>query len=125
MPTTVLVVDDKHHDASLIEANLAGAGYGVAKAYNRADAVLAARITGVDLIILDIVLPAGDGFQVIEELREETPTAHIPIMIVSADPQPEDADRAFELGVFGFLAKPFAPCDLLDMVARAFVPAPC
>jgi DNA-binding response OmpR family regulator len=84
MKTTILVVDDEADALELISYNLKQAGYGVASSTDGADALCKAKNIVPALILLDVMLPEVDGFEVCKLLRRETATAGIPIIMLTA-----------------------------------------
>jgi CheY-like chemotaxis protein len=71
-----------------------------------------------DLMILDIALPDGDGFSIVERLRTSTKVGDIPFIVLTASRMPELRDTAMKLGAFAFLEKPYDAGILLDRCAR-------
>ena len=106
MSKKILIVED---DADLrlgLNARLRASKYQTAFAADAMSAVVQARKEQPDLILLDIGLPAGDGFLVMERLRANTQLAAIPIVVVSARPHQTSASRALAAGARAFLQKP-------------------
>jgi CheY-like chemotaxis protein len=71
-----------------------------------------------DIILLDLFLPKLDGFEVMEALKSNPATQHIPVIIVSARLTPENRERARQIGASDFIAKPYDPFDLLMLVDK-------
>lgn len=115
----ILVVDD---DIELLEAlsiRLEAHDYQVLAASTGEDAVRLAGTEAVDLILLDIGLPCGDGHTVTERLKSDPATASVPIILLSARTTSTDFDRAWDNGVAKYLTKPFEPDELLLAVESA------
>lgn len=74
--------------------------------------------TPPDLIITDLVLPDGDGFELCRTVRSNPETARIPILILTATPSRENVSRAIQLSVNGFVAKPFNPGTLVEKILQ-------
>jgi CheY-like chemotaxis protein len=72
-----------------------------------------------DLIILDIRMPAGDGFSVAERLKSSSQTFNIPVIFLTGSPEKDAEERAMELGARFYIKKPYDPEELLDAVKRA------
>ena len=113
---TVLVVDDDRNLRTIIRTNLELAGYGVVTASDAtaALALLAQEIP--DLIVLDIVLPGMDGFELCRRIRRHPTCAHVPIMMLTARGETEDAVTGFEAGADDYITKPFSPQEMLARV---------
>ncbi len=113
---TILVVDDDRNLRTIIRTNLELAGYGVVTA-NDAIAALAFLADEIpDLIVLDVVLPGMDGFELCRRIRRHPTCAHVPIMMLTARGETEDAVTGFEAGADDYVAKPFSPREMLARV---------
>ncbi|UCF81977.1 MAG: response regulator [Desulfobacteraceae bacterium] len=110
----ILIVDDEKHIRALLIQQLEEAGYSIIEAQNGREAIHLARTERPDLIILDILMPGLDGFEVTTILKQSNETADIPIMILSIV---EDKDRGYRLGVDSYLTKPVDPEQLLSTVS--------
>jgi DNA-binding response OmpR family regulator len=109
----ILVVDDEPEAVELLEFNLQQAGYAVISAANGAEALQKARAQMPDLIVLDVMLPEMDGFEVCKLLRLEPATARVPILMLTAKAAEVDRILGLELGADDYLTKPFSPRELL------------
>lgn len=112
----ILVVDDLPENVDLLEAYLEPLGYCVAKASNGADALRKAQEETPDVILLDVMMPGLDGYEVCRRLKAGAETAVIPVLILTALAAREDRVRAMEAGADDFLAKPFNGLELLTRV---------
>jgi two-component system cell cycle response regulator len=112
----ILVIDDDAMNREVMEAFLQAEKYSVNLAYDGQQGISKATEWLPNLIILDIRMPDMTGFEVCEKLKQESKTAHIPIMIVSGFDAQEDHDRGIAVGAAGFLTRPFDADDLLDLV---------
>lgn len=115
---TILVVDDNEVIIELIERNLGRAGYrvvGCTDSNEYREACLAERPA---LIILDIFMPGKTGWEIIEELKQDSELADIPVIISSVKGRPEDIERSRSLGAADFIAKPYVFGDLLEVIQR-------
>jgi two-component system, cell cycle response regulator len=113
----VLIVDDTETIRLLIRMRLASAYYHVIEAANGEQAIQLASTESPDLVVLDVMLPGIDGFEVCRRLKESPATAHIPVVIVTALDNREDRVRGLEIGADDFLSKPFDELALLSRVA--------
>jgi len=116
----ILVVDDEKHIVRLVEVNLRRAGYEVLKAYDGKEALEVIAGQKPDMIILDVMMPQMDGFEVLKELRGNPETAEIPVIMLTAKAQDADVFRGWQAGVDSYLTKPFSPMELLTFVKRIF-----
>ncbi len=83
------------------------------------DALARARETDPDLIILDVMMPGLDGWEVCRRLKEDEVTSEIPVIFLSARTQDADRRRGYDLGVVAYVTKPFDPNHLMDLVRRS------
>jgi DNA-binding response OmpR family regulator len=109
----ILVVDDDPDLLALVAFALTNAGYAVVKATDAAPAIAAFDRELPDLVLLDINLPGGSGFDVCRNIRDRSP---VPVMMLTARGEEEDLVRALELGADDYLTKPFSPRTLLARV---------
>jgi len=114
----ILVVEDERLIAGLLKETLEVEGYRVTTILNGEDAVQFALRETPHLIILDIMLPGIDGYEVIRRLRSHPKSMHIPIIILSALGGPADKVRAYECDVDGYITKPYNTDELLARVRR-------
>ncbi|WP_303720783.1 PP2C family protein-serine/threonine phosphatase [Malonomonas rubra] len=112
---TILLVDDSPINLDLLKETLDGLGYRLLEALDGPAAIAAAREEIPDLILLDILMPGMDGFEVCQRLHEEPQTEGIPIIFLSALDELEDRVRGLEIGAVDYISKPFR---LEEVVAR-------
>ncbi len=115
----VLIVDDERDIVKVLMIRLRGAGYEVVTAFDGAQAIFVAHKEKPDLIILDIRMPAGDGFSVVEKLKHSTDTFSIPVIFLTGGPERDSEEKAMTLGARFYIKKPYDPEELLDAVKRA------
>ena len=115
MAETILVVDDDLDILELLKMSLEPEGYDVQTASDGESAVQSARTDPPDLILLDVMMPHKNGFQVIEELKDIEETKNVPIILVTARGQTEDKVRGLDTGADDYITKPF---DLREVTAR-------
>jgi DNA-binding response OmpR family regulator len=118
MQPRILVCDDDPIILRLLEVNLGLEGFAVETAIRGEDAVVRARETHPDLVILDVMMPGMTGHDVAGQLKGDPATEDIPIVFLSARTQEEDRARGRELGVAAYITKPFDPGELVDIVRR-------
>lgn len=115
----VLAVDDKPNIIMLIKSKLKANGFEVITAYNGATALELAFSEKPDLVLLDIMMPNMDGFEVFQKLKENDAMKNVPVVFLTASGQRADESRAMEMGAKYFLTKPFSPNHLLEIVNKA------
>jgi two-component system sensor histidine kinase/response regulator len=120
---TVLLIDDDNIFLLTIGVRLKSMGYTVSTAKDAASAITVVRKTNPDVIVLDVSLPAGDGFLVAERLQNLIASSATPIIFVTASVKPGLRERAMKLGAVAFLAKPFDALTLADAIESALSPA--
>ena len=109
----VLVVDDEERMARFIRLNLEHDGFQVIEAYRGMQAIEKLRDSMPDLIILDIMMPDIDGFEVLKMVRE---ISTVPIIMLTAKGEEEDRVKGLELGADDYITKPFSPRELVGRV---------
>ncbi|MGD0185785.1 MAG: PleD family two-component system response regulator [Roseiarcus sp.] len=115
MTARVLVVDDILPNLKVLEARLNAEYFDVLTATNGADAIAICEQGQCDIVLLDIMMPGMDGFEVCRRLKSQMATAHLPIVLVTALDQPADRVRGLEAGADDFLTKPI---DEVSLIAR-------
>jgi DNA-binding response OmpR family regulator len=115
----VLIIEDDLDIRRLIDLRLKAQNYATAWAGDAVTAVMVARRESPDAIVLDLGLPGGDGFVVMERLRSLAQLAHVPVIVVTARDPSTSRERALEAGAMAFLEKPIDSEALLDAVRRA------
>lgn len=112
----IFVVEDDLDVSRLVEHNLKTAGYEVATFLTGASVLSSALVTHPALILLDIMLPGINGFDLCRQIRQTEQLATIPVIFFSARTQEPDRVHAFEVGGDGFITKPFSPRELIVRV---------
>jgi DNA-binding response OmpR family regulator len=115
----VLIVDDERDIVKAVMIRLQGAGYEVVTAFDGAQGVFMAHKEKPDLIILDIRMPAGNGFSVAQRLKRSMHTFTIPVIFLTGSPEKDAEKKAMALGARFYIKKPYDPEELLDAVKRA------
>ncbi|MEN2979502.1 PleD family two-component system response regulator [Tistrella bauzanensis] len=116
MPGRVLVVDDLLPNLKLFEAKLTAEYYDVDLAQNGEAALLRAQVHPPDIVLLDIMMPGMDGYEVCRRLKSDPDTAHIPVVMVTALSDSVERVRALEAGADDFLTKPINDAALFARV---------
>ena len=116
MPQRILVVDDDKQIARLIRSYLEQAGYQVVVAYDGETALHALRRESPDLVVLDLMLPDRDGWDVTRTVRSDPALAATPIIMVTARVEDTDKIIGLELGADDYITKPFNPRELVSRV---------
>ncbi|MGE3271414.1 MAG: PleD family two-component system response regulator [Chloroflexota bacterium] len=113
----IVIADDEPHVRTLLRLILQP----LHEVMEAADGVVALRMATMehpDLVMLDLAMPGLTGIEVCEALRRDPDTAHIPVMIVTANGAPSDRINAHEAGANAFVTKPFSPATILHTVTR-------
>ncbi len=115
----ILVVDDETDIVELISLNLQREGHEVIAAYTGEDALEMVKTRGPDLIVLDLMLPGIQGFEVCRQIRGTPESSDIPILILSAKSAETDRILGFEMGADDYLIKPFSVMELISRIRVA------
>jgi DNA-binding response OmpR family regulator len=113
----ILVVDDSKVNVKMLDEYLRN-GYEVVKAYNGEEALRKVKDSPPDLILLDIIMPGIDGYEVCERLKADPRTSFIPIVMVTSLEKEEERIKGLELGAEDYIVKPFSPGELRARVQR-------
>ncbi len=113
---TILIVDDQPDNLRLLSTLLTNQGYVVRKAINGQMAITSAQTDPPNLILLDVLMPDLDGYQVCQILKSDANTAEIPVIFISALDEVWDKVRAFSLGAVDYVTKPFQTAEVLARV---------
>lgn len=113
MTKKILVVDDEKSIADIVSFNLKNEGFEVIVAYDGQEAVNKALTDNPDLVILDVMLPEKDGFQVLKEIRQQI---EIPVIMLTAKEAEEDKICGLDLGADDYMTKPFGMKELMARV---------
>jgi CheY-like chemotaxis protein len=118
----ILVIDDMPNIVTMVKARLGASGYEVITATDGEQGLSHAYSERPDLIILDVVMPAGGGYSVYSKLRMSPRTRSIPVIFLTAKDRPEDEAMAHHLGVQHYIKKPYKPEKLLETVKKVLEP---
>src|SRR5256885_14367091 len=116
MTARVLVVDDIPANVKLLEARLSAEYFDVTTAVSGADALSICERAECDVVLLDVMMPDMDGFEVCKRLKTNPATHHIPVVMVTALDSPSDRNRGLEAGADDFLTKPVSDVVLIARV---------
>jgi CheY-like chemotaxis protein len=117
MAHRILVVDDEPPIVRLMEFILARQGHEMLVAVNGQEALDKIHAHRPDLVLLDIMMPRVDGYEVARTLRADPEFATLPIIMLSAKAQEEDVQKGLDVGVNEYITKPFSPEHLVHVVA--------
>lgn len=120
MAKKILAVDDERHIVRLVQINLEKEGYEVVTASNGREALEKVSSEKPDLIVMDVMMPEMDGFEALKRLKDNSATAQIPVIMLTAKAQDADVFRGWQSGVDLYLTKPFNPMELITFVKRIF-----
>ncbi len=112
----ILIVDDEETTVQLIEFVLRKNHFVPVCAYSGSKAIELAQQEKPDLILLDIMMPGQDGFEVCAQLKKDHRTKDIPVIFLTALGQETDVERGLRTGANGYIIKPFNPTDLLHQI---------
>lgn len=120
-PKKILIIEDDVFLNELMAKKLLEEGFDVLKAANGEEGLEQARQENPDLILLDLILPGMDGFEILEKLKEDQETSPIPVIILSNLGQREDIERGFDLGADDYLIKAhFTPDEIVERARAPF-----
>ena len=122
MDKKILVIEDDPATLRLIDYSLRHEGFQVLTASNGLEGLRKVHDEEPDLIILDVMLPGMDGFEICHHLRSEPDTAQLPILMLSAKAQEIDKDTGLKVGANDYLAKPADPSEIVSRVERLLAP---
>lgn len=120
----VLIVDDEPDVLLLCRVNLEFEGYEVDEASNGAEALARVRERQPDAILLDVMMPEMDGWQVLETLKADPELADIPVVMLTAKVQESDQMRGWSSGAAEYITKPFSPLALSQVVSDVIATDP-
>ncbi len=109
----ILVVDDEERMVRFIRLNLEHDGFQVIEAYNGMQALERMRTNLPDLVLLDVMMPDIDGFEVLRTIRE---VSQVPVIMLTAKGEEDDRVRGLELGADDYITKPFSPREMVSRV---------
>lgn len=118
MAKKILIIEDDPAISRLVDYSLKHEGYDVVAATNGLEGIRKAQYEAPDLVILDVMLPGMDGFEICHRLRAESETSQLPILMFSAKAQEIDKDTGLKVGADDYLPKPAAPAEIVNRVEK-------
>jgi DNA-binding response OmpR family regulator len=112
----VLVVDDDSDIYQIVEANLVAAGFDVRGASNGIDGLRQIRDYAPDVVVLDVLMPEMDGWEVLRQIERDPATAGLPVVMLTCRSEDADILRGLEQGAVEYITKPFYPEDLVASI---------
>lgn len=118
----ILIVEDEESLLKLESILLSSRGYAVAGVTDGKAALDHVAATPPDLIILDIMLPGMDGFEVCRRLKADPATRHIPVVMLTAKKSSQDREKGMEAGAAAYVTKPFKSARIIDIIQGLLAP---
>lgn len=118
MTTRVLIAEDEPHIVESLSFVLQHSGYEVTSVLDGEAAMARLRSDPPDVMILDVMLPRLNGFEVLKRVKSDPVLRSIPVIILTAKGQTQDRRMAEEIGVDGFMTKPFSNREIVEEVRR-------
>jgi DNA-binding response OmpR family regulator len=112
----IVVADDEPDVRELIAYRLGRSGYEVVEAHDGEEALRMALAEPPDLVVLDVMMPKLDGYELTRRLRAEEATRRVPVILLTARAQEDDVSQGFAAGADDYLKKPFNPDELVARV---------
>jgi two-component system, OmpR family, alkaline phosphatase synthesis response regulator PhoP len=112
----ILVVDDEIYIVHILEFTLTMEGYEVLTAADGEEALRRLEQDRPDLVVLDIMMPKVDGYEVLRRIRADEESRHLPVILLSAKGRPIDRETGLEIGADDYIVKPFSPRRLLEKI---------
>jgi DNA-binding response OmpR family regulator len=116
----ILVVDDEEDILTFLELVLGEKGYSVVTAASGPEALTRAQLEKPDLVLLDVMMPQMDGWEVLKLLRVDDATAKIPVAMLSARTEAKDRVQGLQEGAIDYICKPFSLQELLSKIEGVF-----
>ena len=119
MPYNILVVEDDKFLRELISKKLVSEGYNISQAVDGEEGLKKIKEEKPDLVLLDLILPGIDGFEVLARAKEESEVIKIPVIILSNLGQKEDVEKGINLGAVDYLVKAhFTPGEIIEKIKK-------
>ncbi len=120
MTKTILAVDDERSIVRLVQVNLERQGYKVVTAFDGKEALEKILAAPPDLVVMDVMMPFMDSFEVLQRLRQNPNTRDLPVITLTAKAMDSDVYHGWSSGAGCYLTKPFHPGELLAFIKRIF-----
>jgi two-component system alkaline phosphatase synthesis response regulator PhoP len=114
----ILVVDDEIYIVHILEFSLTMEGYSILTASDGEEALQMIDSERPDLVVLDIMMPKLDGYEVCRRLRQDEQFADLPVILLSAKGRPVDREAGLQAGANDYITKPFSPRKLLEKISE-------
>jgi two-component system cell cycle response regulator DivK len=118
----ILIVEDKPNSRELLRTVLEQQGYEIMEAGDGDEALALVRQQSPDLVLMDLQIPARNGYDVLQEIRKDVKLAHMPVVAITANAMPGDREKVLAAGFTGYIAKPVALAHLRSEVNRVLEP---
>lgn len=118
MSSYILIVEDEANILESLSYLLRREGFEVSAAEDGADVMNLINTRKPDLLILDVIVPGTDGFQILRDIRAAPATADLPVIMLTARVQQKDRQLAEDIGASAFMTKPFANAEIVSTVKR-------
>ena len=120
MPKTILIIEDDKFLRELITKKLLKEGYETSGAVDGEEGIKKVKEEKPDLVLLDLILPGIDGFEVLSKMKDDPGLSLIPVIILSNLGQKDDVERGFKLGAIDYLIKAhFTPGEIIEKIKTA------
>jgi DNA-binding response OmpR family regulator len=123
MPVRVLIVEDEPNIVESLSFILKREGCAITTELDGVSGLARLQVERPDVLILDVMLPKLDGFQVLKQIRSDANLADLPILMLTAKGQQKDRQTAEELGVSAFITKPFSNQEVVKLVMELAAPS--
>jgi DNA-binding response OmpR family regulator len=124
MATRILIAEDEEHIGMMVSFRLEKSGFEVIWKQDGSSALEAVKSEKPDLVILDVMMPNMNGFEVLEQIKNDESVKHIPVIMLTAQGQESDIVGAIDKGAADYLVKPFRPAELVARIKRFLVKPP-
>ncbi len=114
----IVIAEDEQHIAKLIMFKLEREGFEVAWAKDGGEALGLIRNVKPDLVLLDVMMPVMDGYEVLRKMKESDDIKDVPVIMLTAKSQEHDIVKGFDLGSDDYIVKPFKPAELVARIRK-------
>jgi len=119
MPKKIVIIEDDKFLRELISKKLSDAGYEVLEAIDGEEGIKRVKESKPDLVLLDLILPGIDGFEVLSQIKQDPLFSDLPVIILSNLGQKEDVEKGLKLGAVDFLVKAhFTPGEIIEKIKK-------
>ena len=120
----ILVVDDDHMVTKMVRINLELEGFEVVEVWDGKSAMKILKEDKTDLLVLDIMMPQMDGWEILKQLRDDDGLKDLPVVVLTAQVRDENIARGWMMGADGYIVKPFNPVVLADTLRKVLAATP-